>query len=330
MALPAVPRQPGHAAHHHGGGDVGHHRGARRLHHRPDAAPVLARRLAGRAREEGLGCRRRGEPAQPGKLDPAVPARHHRGADGHDARRWPGRVLRHRRRAGPRRARARGRDRRLDAQPAHRPCRRHRLPGGRRPDQELARVRPGGGPVADAPAARAHQAQPGHAALRHCRDHHRRGGRLGGGPQRAPAGAPAHRSRRGHRPHRAAGADPGRGRRRDRPARVGVQPDAGLARRVSRSAAPPGRRRRPRAADATHLAAHQHRPAHPGRGRAAARHPRRAALRRTRPARGAVHPGRRPGRAGPRRARSRPSSAPWSSTRCSTTRSPASAAARRR
>ena len=35
-------------------------------------------------------------------------------------------------------------------------------------------------------------------------DHHRRGRRLGGGPQRAAAGAPADRRRRGHRPHRAA------------------------------------------------------------------------------------------------------------------------------
>ena len=54
-----------------------------------------------------------------------------------------------------------------------------------------------------------------------------------------------------------------------------------------------------------HLAAHQPRPAHPGRrrrGGALARGPRRAARRRPRPDRGADHPDRRPRRARPRRA----------------------------
>ena len=68
-----------------------------------------------------------------------------------------------------------------------------------------------------------------------------------------------------HRPHRGPDAAAGRGRRRGRPAGDGVQPDAHLARRLPGPAAAAGRRRRPRAADAADLAAHQHRPAHPGR-----------------------------------------------------------------
>ncbi len=72
-------------------------------------------------------------------------------------------------------------------------------------------------------------------------------------------------------------ADPGRGPRRDRPAVVRVQPDAGLAGGVPRPAAAAGRRRRSRAAHPAHLAAHQPGPAGPvGRVRREPCRPRRA------------------------------------------------------
>ena len=88
-------------------------------------------------------------------------------------------------------------------------------------------------------------------------------------------------------------------------------------------------RQRRLVADASHelrtpadLAAHQPRPAPPGRGQrgAAAGGAARAARRRTRPDRGAQRAGRRPGRAGPRRAddprgRARSTSPRWSSGR---------------
>ena len=57
----------------------------------------------------------------------------------------------------------------------------------------------------------------------------------------------------------------GRGRRRDRPARHAFNQMLAALERLPRPAAPAGRRRRPRAAHPADVAAHQHRPAQPGR-----------------------------------------------------------------
>ena len=141
------------------------------------------------------------------------------------------------------------------------------------------RTGPGAGhrPVAGAAGAGARQARRGDAAVRRRRRGRRRHGRLGGGAQRPAPGPPAHHGRRGDRPHRGPDADADRGRRRDRPPGDGVQPDAGRARGLARPAAAAGRRRRPRAAYAAHLAAHQPRPALAGRRGGAAGSPRRPA-----------------------------------------------------
>ena len=126
---------------------------------------------------------------------------------------------------------------------------------------------------------------------------------LGRGAQRAATGTPPDHRRRGHRAHRAARPDPGRGTRRGGPAGHGVQRDAHRTVRLPGTAAAAGRRRRPRAAYAADLPAHQPRPARPGRqlGQALRAVPQGAARRRARPDRRDDHPHRRPGRAGPRR-----------------------------
>ena len=74
----------------------------------------------------------------------------------------------------------------------------------------------------------------------------------------------AQRRRRGDRPHRGAGPDPGRGQRRDRPAGHVLQRHAHGVGRLARPPAPARRRRRPRAAHPPDLAAHEPRPAGPG------------------------------------------------------------------
>ena len=182
----------------------------------------------------------------------------------------------------------------------HRHHRRDALPRRGRAGRGRPGADPGSVPQADRPDAR--PARPRDAALRPRRDDQRRPGGLGRGPQRPASRTPPHDRGRGHRPHRAPRPDPRRGQRRGGPARAGVQRDADRALGVAGATAPAGRRRRPRAAHAAHLAAHQPRPARPG-GRldaALGGVAQGAARRRARPDHRDDHPDRRPGRAGPR------------------------------
>ena len=88
-------------------------------------------------------------------------------------------------------------------------------------------------------------------ALRRARRDRRRARRLGGGPQRPAAGAPAHRRRRARSPAPRT-STPLAVEGDDEIARLAtrLQPDARRAGRLPRPAAPAGRRRRPRAAHA--------------------------------------------------------------------------------
>ena len=155
---------------------------------------------------------------------------------------------------------------------------------------------------------------------------------LGGGPQRTASRTPPDHRGRGDRAHRAARPDPGRGARRGGPPRDGLQLDAHGPVRLPGPAAPAGGRRRPRAAHAADLAAHQPRPAGPGGQldpalrRVAAGAP----GGRARPDPRDDHPDRRPRRARPRGPEHRPPSSRSSSRPWSARRSPACAGVRRR
>ena len=191
-------------------------------------------------------------------------------------------------------------------QRAHRVLLGQRLPRGRR-TLRRQRLRPGARPEHGAAGAGPAEDGRGHAALRPRRRDRRGGGGLGRGAQRVATRTPPDPQRRGDRPDGGPHPAPGRGRRRDRPPRDGVQRHARRPGWVARPPAPARRRRRARAADADHVAAHQPRPAAPGRR---GRRPRpesegRAARRRRGPDRGDVDPGRRPRGAGPRRAADR-------------------------